>query len=59
MAIDTEMLRQERLGGSKTFGTDWDSGDVSKTFAAHAAIVGKNQVKERGGECPDYAGIDE
>jgi hypothetical protein len=45
-ASRTEVLGVQRFGVCKAAAANGDSEDFSKGFAAHAALIGKNQVEQ-------------
>jgi hypothetical protein len=59
LAIDAEVFGEERLGSEKASWANWDSRSVLEGLAADAAVIGKDEIEKRNGECPNGAGIDE
>jgi hypothetical protein len=57
-ALRTEVLGDERLRFLKTFGADWNPGEIVESSAANAAIVGKDQVEQCCGQRPQRGDVE-
>jgi hypothetical protein len=58
LAIDAKVFCYERFRFAKTIRANWNSGNISKTLAAYAALFREDEVEQRCRDGPDCAGVE-